>query len=104
MIEPLRIDSSRLYDGISDAGGHNIFYIYGNRSPGIGLASTTHLSLGERPISYHWAINLWGPPINNVDYCIDNRVDVTRENFVNHLMSNYPDHFEWLLFHPEFLL
>ena len=103
MIEPIRIDSSRLYDGLCDAGGSFVFYIYGNRSPAVGVASTTHLLLGERPINYHWAINLWGPPISDIDCCIDNNFTIKKERFVSYMMEHYPVHFEWLLFHPEFL-
>lgn len=29
---------------------------------------------------------------------------VSREQFIDYIMQNYPDHFEWLLFHPEWLL
>lgn len=28
---------------------------------------------------------------------------VTRERFIDMMMEKYPDHFEWLLFHPEHL-
>jgi len=28
----------------------------------------------------------------------------TKERFVDYLLNNYPDHFEWLLFHPEWFL
>lgn len=29
--------------------------------------------------------------------------DVTRERFIDLMIEKYPDHFEWLLFHPEHL-
>lgn len=29
---------------------------------------------------------------------------ISREAFNIHVMDNYPDHFEWFLFHPEYLL
>lgn len=29
--------------------------------------------------------------------------EVSREQFADYMMCNYPDHFEWLLFHPEWL-
>jgi len=30
--------------------------------------------------------------------------DCSREHFIYGMMERYPDHFEWLLFHPEYLL
>ena len=29
--------------------------------------------------------------------------DVDKEQFIDFVSANYPDHFEWLLFHPEWL-
>lgn len=31
------------------------------------------------------------------------RHDVSRERFIDFVSTSYPDHFEWLLFHPEWL-
>lgn len=37
-------------------------------------------------------------------YMISKRNNPSREEFIDHLRESYPEHFEWLLFHPEWLL
>jgi len=103
MLEPIRIESNRLYDGLREAGGDKVFYTYGTRSPAVGVASISDISSGERPIRFDWAINIWGPPINDIDYCVVDNYNVTKELFFDYIIHNYPDNFEWLLFHPEWL-
>lgn len=34
-------------------------------------------------------------------YVGDLSKEVSREQFIDYIMQNYPDYFEWLLFHPE---
>jgi len=31
------------------------------------------------------------------------RTDITREELIDYIKEKYPDHFEWLLFHPELM-
>lgn len=103
MLRPIKIDSSRLYDGLREAGGNKVFYTYGARSPAVGMASINPISSGESPITFDWAINIWGPPIDDTVYCVRDRYNVTKELFFDHMMNHHTEHFEWLLFHPEWL-
>lgn len=47
---------------------------------------------------FYIVLSTWGDT-----YAIYNNI-TTKERFVDYLLSNYPDHFEWLLFHPEWLM
>lgn len=47
---------------------------------------------------FYIVLSTWGNT-----YAIYNN-GTTKERFVDYLLNNYPDHFEWLLFHPEWLL
>lgn len=38
------------------------------------------------------------------DWCGKFYTSITCEEFIDHVKTYYPDHFEWLLFHPEWLL
>ena len=56
-------------------------------------------------------INFWlfraerwkGNDYIELSYIFDDK-DCSRTHFIDGMMERYPDHFEWLLFHPEYLL
>lgn len=51
----------------------------------------------------HWAIHFSLFLGGNHSYFIYNGARVSREEFFDYLRDNHPKHFEWLLFHPEWL-
>lgn len=68
-----------------------------------------HMKLSERPYSSLSLINhnqaiLWLISNSNGHFrYFHYNSEVTRERLFAVLTENYPDHFEWLLFHPEWL-
>lgn len=60
------------------------------------------LDVERSDISNHYSIFATVIRSGKAYYWFDGK-QTTKEEWVDSMISDYPDHFEWILFHPEFM-
>lgn len=77
-----------------------VFYIQTERE---GLIIVNFMDMTRSKIGHHHNIFATVSHANKTYYWFDGKEIFAKDEFIDLMMQNYPDHFEWYLFHPELL-
>ena len=105
MIEPERLSGTAHWESlVKENEGRNLFFI-NSTGRAISLAYVVKFNYPIHDVFYLWHIRTGQDGILRrqiKSFCIES-AECSREEFISHLSTNYPEYMEWFLFNKEWL-